>query len=259
MNLNMATKQELRPRGKQKPTHHDKPSRFLNLPPEIRKMVYEDLFQGYRMHVDIPQRLTSSLGQRNAKSAGASLPGILRVSRSIRQESIPVFSKHLVVVFHNRRGSRQIPDEYLRFTKTAIIYDVNTKYINDVVMPKLELLVVKQFLHETPALHGNLAYSIKEHQADSKVVKDFIRVFKSGRFCSELRATHGDGPWRFEVYLRQSVSVEETMGTWHHAKRFAFWNAPVVNYQDRVIALGPPRPTFANMPVQRIARKLQFK
>lgn len=258
MNFKMLSQQQFRSRGADNTNHHDRPFRFLALPIEIRTLVYQALFQDYHLHIDIPQRLNSTLGERAALSAGASVPGILLVSKALRNEALPYFSKHLVAVFHNQHGTRQVPNVYLHRTKTAIVHSINTKYINDVTMPKLELILVEEFFRNASRLNGNLAYGIKEDDPDTKVINDCIRIFKSGIFYSQLLAIQGNRRWPFEVYLKQSVSVKEVSGHFHHTQRFALWKAPVISYVGRAIVGGPPRPTFVDKPVEPVARKLQF-
>lgn len=142
MKSEMLAEVQQHPAGEQQPTRIDKPFRFPDLPLEIRNLVYDNLFQGYCLKIDIPQRLTSTLGPRTAQSAGAALPGILLVSKAIRAEALPCFSKELAAEVYNGPCIREIPSEYLRHTKVAAYGSTAiSEYIDEETMPSLKLKV----------------------------------------------------------------------------------------------------------------------
>ncbi|KPI41602.1 uncharacterized protein AB675_9388 [Cyphellophora attinorum] len=152
--------------------------RFLDLPSELRLKVYEHLFAGAELIVDVPRRLVGSKAckcsktgndtnnntchdwdassnsscfcwnsgpARQFRSRGASIPGLLLASKALRTEALPVFSLqltlHLFDCFSERPDEQvAIPDHYLEFTRTVAIRSLDPHY--DLrTMPRLTELI----------------------------------------------------------------------------------------------------------------------
>ena len=112
---------------------------FLDLPREVRDIVYTHLFTGSRLQIDLPRRLhgtgddtprrfhrigdPGNLNLRSSLSEDACLPGVLLVNKLIRSEALPVFARLLTPEFHQYVPDylREVPAHYLQLASSAIL------------------------------------------------------------------------------------------------------------------------------------------
>ncbi|KPI40337.1 uncharacterized protein AB675_7672 [Cyphellophora attinorum] len=125
-----------------------KPFRILDLPFEIRKMVYEHLFVGARLMIDVPgngRRLRVHLGAYQTQTSR--LPGALIVCKLIRTESLPIFARSLRPEFYDSKTygwppvtppARRVPAHYLCEARSIFVSTPDSDVVSLLTMPKLE-------------------------------------------------------------------------------------------------------------------------
>lgn len=118
--------------------------RFLDLPPEIRRIVYKQLFGG--SYLELEERPCScSDSTRASVFWSGRLPGVLTASKLIREEALPIFSACLTPVTYDlfpSTAAAEIPAHYLKGCKVALIDEQSYGLLDTTQLPSLNELRV---------------------------------------------------------------------------------------------------------------------
>ena len=114
--------------------------RFLDLPDEVRLMTYNIAFDDMRVIHDLRLDRVARF-YRSSRS----LPQILRASKRIRSEALPVFARKLEPMFCNMVGYKPcpIPSYYLQHFRRITVFDLSTEVPQVEHMPQLSELVLQ--------------------------------------------------------------------------------------------------------------------
>ena len=185
-----------------KATSHDagKSPPLLSGPLEIRTTIYKEVLQGTAFVVDTPIPLCTQAYMRLTPAGKKRLlPDLLRVSKQIRAEALPVFSNTIEPLFgyftFRLLHPMNIPDHYFTHTCKVYISDYVGNYVPLSQMPMLETLVLeRRQLAKTPhhvswelmrAEDFNVATFLIQNPLWSK----YARLYES--FCNKSEAeTH---------------------------------------------------------------------
>lgn len=154
------------------------PKSFLNFPREIRLVVYDYLFAGSRLYIDIPRRLENNNKTKQARrhrksiSQGAAIPGILLASRFLRCDATPVYSSHLTAIVctdlpwwmdYSNGNARMV--SYLAETRIMEYNDCEATCIDDARCPKLQTIILT-WSNSSSSVSGTLLdHSLEEFKA----------------------------------------------------------------------------------------------
>lgn len=126
----------------------------LPLPAELRLDIYDLVFDGLYLHIDIPNRFpqestaNSPHTIRSDASKNAHVPGLLAVSKTTRDEALVRYTWLLPPVFHcpsleweSRPGS-VLPNTLLQNASLAYIANFNITGVDNELMPNLKMLCI---------------------------------------------------------------------------------------------------------------------
>lgn len=159
------------------------PFRFPKLPTEVRILVYKQLFRGMFLtagkrchclgyaktipgdegHELIPDYKGDDFfpgGEHEITKARifepGRLPNILTVSKTVRDEALPVFAKSITLFFHNTYDEQvqRVPKVYLASARSAIIQSACDIRVDKTLMPNLRTLHIFLGL-DVPIFHEN--------------------------------------------------------------------------------------------------------
>ena len=123
----------------------------MSLSTELRCLIYRYLFQNVEFLVDVPYQRSGTEPQ-HLELVGRLLPNILLVSKRVRAEALPAFSRIIEPVFCNYADYPEaciIPDHHLRHVTKITLADEDTAIPPVQQMPQLEeitMLVHKHLL-----------------------------------------------------------------------------------------------------------------
>lgn len=122
----------------------------LPLPAELRLDIYDLVFEGLFLHIDIPNRFpqkdTARSTIRSHASKNAHVPGLLAVSKATRAEALKRYARLVPPVFHcasrewKSRPISVLPKTFLRHARFAYIANFHVTGVDHALMPNLEEL-----------------------------------------------------------------------------------------------------------------------
>lgn len=117
---------------------------FLDLPPEIRHIVYEQLFAG--SYLELEERACNCSDTRHLPVFWSGrLPGVLTATKLIREEALPIFSACLTPITYDVVPSSvatKIPAHYLEKCEVALIDEQSYGLLDTTQLPSLKELHV---------------------------------------------------------------------------------------------------------------------
>lgn len=129
------------------------PFRFMDLPPEMRRLVYKQLFKpallapkpncGCSLHTGgLPTAEKQKPGDITNYSSGT-IPGLLSVCRAVRAEALPTFEQSINLIFCPVLDAVDaMPQRYLTCARSAILGWDREVRVDEVRMPNLRTLHV---------------------------------------------------------------------------------------------------------------------
>lgn len=181
------------------------PFRFMSLPSEVRVLVYKELFRGmflsggkrcqclgyaktvpgHEGHQFIPDYDgdDTSPGREHEITLArvcepGRLPDVLTVSKSVRDEALPVFSQSITLFLHceDDKILQRLPKDYLSRTQSAILQNGCDAHVDKALMPNLRTLHI--FLgadEEAPRLKAEdyKGGVPSEKEIGSAIIQDF--------------------------------------------------------------------------------------
>lgn len=137
-------------------------------------------------------------------------PPLLLVSKSIRQEALPVFAQSIVYVAVNSSGPFKIPSAWMTHTKEVHLQHRNSTLPDEHTMPNLEELRICLYLNEPEC--------IVRGADEEELCKDVVAQVKSSfegshRHVEVEKRRSGEGKLPFKVLLDPDVLWCEGWGS----------------------------------------------
>ena len=124
---------------------------LLSIPLEIRSIIYEEAFQGVGLFIDAPLKYKSlRLASERQRRL---LPGLLRVSRQVRMEALPVFAHNVEPLFNGRMSVDPIPRFCLDHIRKLYIAQHHVKLRCIHKLPSLRVIVLEARKNQNPEKH----------------------------------------------------------------------------------------------------------
>ena len=156
------------------------PFRFKDLPAELRLKVFEKCFERTILTTCEASRdnyglIFPKVGKDDIFGFPNSLPSILFVSKAMREEAMPMFSRQAALGLDQDSAPNltDIPDYYVAGTTTAYVHQefVNDELVDERLLPKLRELHLL-----TTSIMGSRDYSYRKFYEEQPLVEPWVHV-----------------------------------------------------------------------------------